>query len=125
MESLQSVQHRKLDWSTVNIRPDLGKPEFQDLPDSHGPIHPEQLPPPMPFAQSNDQKVQAVTDYIGRIASISESDYGDWMRRANLYWLTLVEALHGVGKPGVQESLQEMASVIEFNPNFRILETSR
>jgi hypothetical protein len=147
MESLQSVQHRKLDQSTVNIRPDLGKPEIQDAESYHAssevlhPAHeaaepkhagversrlnPVDVPPPNAHASNRAERVEAVCDFVGRIAVISDGEYGDWSRRATLYWWHLTEALHGENNPGIRNTLQEMMRIIEFNPDFRILETSR
>lgn len=143
--SLQSVQHKKLDQTTVNIRPDLGKPENQELeswntesihPDQAAPeplaagverehLIPVDAPPPHAYAASPDERVQAIDDFVMRVASISEGEYGDWMRRATVYWWHLTDALYSVENPRVGAILAEMNRIIEFNPNFLILETSR
>jgi hypothetical protein len=147
MESLQSVHHRQLDQSTVNIRPDLGKPGIQDPESFHNSaevLHPAQaapepkhagversklnpvdVPPPNAHASTRDERIEAVCDFVGRISGISDGEFGDWQRRANLYWWHLTDALSGEHHPAIRNALQEMIQIIEFNPDFRILETSR
>jgi hypothetical protein len=129
MQPLQFVQHRKLDQSTVNIRPDLGKPENQEAESFHESsevLHPAQVADEQNAqAQTRDEKIEAVCDFIGRIAGISDGEFGDWQRRATLYWWHLTDALHGENQPKVHAALKEMIRIIDFNPNFLILETSR
>lgn len=84
-------------------------------------LHPVEDPPPSPY---DDDKAHAVEDFAGRIASVVEGDYGDWMRRANTYWWELVEAL-GATSTDVRKLLFEMHNLIQYNPDFRLIETRR
>lgn len=143
---MQSVNHTKLDQSTVNVRPDLGKAanaergatvesprlhpdqaavEPRDTGVERAQLHPTQVPPPWPYAKTRQERIQAIEDFNGRISSISDSEYGDWMRRANMYWWHLVESLHGEEDANIRRTLEEIHRVIQYNPDFSILETSR
>ncbi len=128
MQSLQSVHHRKLDQTTVNIRPDLGKPENQDAESYHPSaevLHPDHIAPEPMHLSTNAEKIEAVADFIDRITGISDGEFGDWQRRATLYWWHLTDALHSESNPKIKNTLQKMIGIIEFNPDFRILETCR
>jgi hypothetical protein len=147
MKSPQWIKHKPVVYETVNIRPDLGKPDNQDAKsyhDSYEVMHPiqeslapndagyprERLipvdePPPNPYANSDRERIQAVHDFINKITHISESEYGDWQRRVALYWGDLADAFTNHESKKIHEALNEMIRVVDFNPNFLILETER
>src|SRR3954466_14223447 len=132
MESLQSVHHRPLDQFTVNIRPDLGKPENQDAESYHASrevMHPSEVAEEPKHAgvhaKARDESIEAVRDFIGRVSSIQEGEYGDWQRRALLYWWHLVDALYNEPIPMVHQVMRDMSDIIEYHPTFLILETNR
>ncbi len=89
-------------------------------------LHPVDFPaPPSPY---ETDVVAELEDFAGYIAAMKEEDYGDWMRRANMYWMNLKESLLR-GAPDqaeyVERELGRMKETIQFCPTFQILETQR
>jgi hypothetical protein len=71
---------------------------------------------------------QAIEDFIVRITHEDEDDYGDWMRRANLYWWDLVERLYVIclAPPRVvRRGLVQMHELFQYTPDFQRVETER
>lgn len=86
------------------------------------PFHPEHLanaPEGMPR-----EPVGAVEAFAKRIASTLDSDYGDWMREANLAWHELNEVLTP-RSPRVASKLERLHYIIQYMPNWRPMETCR
>ncbi len=75
----------------------------------------------------SDQRriIDAITVFIRQLASIEEGEYGDWMRRANNYWIDLEEMIGTFPEAAdLQPDLDHIRSKIQFYPDFR-LENSR
>lgn len=106
------------------LHPPHGAPEPWDAGVERVHLHPVATPPPSPYAQSREEKLKAIDDFCFCLTSIVEEEYGDWMRRANIYLLDLTEALHGEGRK-VQKLLYEIQMIIQLLPDFRIAETCR
>jgi hypothetical protein len=68
--------------------------------------------------------VEAVDEFCRQIVCATEGDYGDWMRRANLYWMELVEAL-GQQSRDATELLEAMRVMIQYQPDFQLIETRK
>lgn len=98
-------------------------------------------PPPSPRTRD---KVRAVYEFCERIVSITDDDYGDWMRRANLYWLILAQVVSETpGEVSHETSpdmlaapldnvssevlllLAELHDIIQYHPNWHLVETRR
>lgn len=107
------------------LHPDHSAQEPLDAGTPRTQLHPTEVPPPWAYARTRDERVQAIEEFNGRLLSMSDSEYGDWMRRANMYWWHLVQSLHGEKNPKVRQTLEDLHRVIQFNPDFSILETSR
>ncbi len=67
---------------------------------------------------------RALDEFGGQVAGLVEDDYGDWMRRANLYWHRLAEALSDTDRE-TQRRLSEIHRVIQYNPSFLVQKTRR
>lgn len=87
-------------------------------------LRPVETPPPSRYAARGGNEIQALEEFAGRLAEIVEQEYGDWMRRANLYFLELATALSRAPDE-IRARLFELHMLIQYCPNFKILETSR
>lgn len=86
------------------------------------PFHPEEsaaAPATMPI-----DPVAAVETFAIRVATNLDSDYGDWMREANVAWIELDDVIGG-SSAAVDRKMQLMQEIIQFNPNGRPIETCR
>jgi hypothetical protein len=72
-----------------------------------------------------DQRLEnllAIDDFIFRTSHIDDDDYGDWMRRANLYWWDLLGVLKDVPE-SLNFLMQQMHEHFQFNPDFNLIDT--
>ncbi len=65
-------------------------------------------------------KTIAVNLFIRKISEINEEDYGDFMRKANLYLNILKKSIFRYSSPQVKKILQELQYIIQFHPNWDI-----
>lgn len=106
------------------LHPDRAAEEPRDAGVDRSRLHPVDIPPPAPRARTREEILHALDDFGGRIVSLAEGDYGDWMRRANLYWHRLAEAL-SIADRQTQRMLLELHRIIQYNPNFLIHSTRK
>ena len=81
-------------------------------------------------AQSHDQdSVHALGEFAAFVGAMKEKDYGDWMRRANVYWDQLRLKLLSNGELSdrgyVERQLSDLKKIIQYTPNWQVLETQR
>ena len=86
------------------------------------PLHPDVLR--VPLAPSPRDPVGALQTFDRRLARVLQSDYGDWMREANLAWHELYQAL-APRSSILERQLQDMHDIIQYRPSWRPLETCR
>lgn len=67
--------------------------------------------------------VHALGLFFEEIQNDTETDYGDFMRRANLYINDLMESLHR--NPAAVEKLHEMKGYLQFSPDWNIESTRK
>lgn len=86
------------------------------------PLHPDRTfdsPTPTPR-----DPLGAVEAFARRLVVTLESDYGDWMREANLAWHELCRSLSPM-KPRIAHLVGELHEIIQFNPTWHPIETCR
>lgn len=66
-----------------------------------------------------------IDDFIEKISAINDTDYGDFMRKANSYLIELDEEIYDDIPEPVQELLDELKTEIQFYPNWDIKSTRR
>jgi len=81
-------------------------------------LHP--LATPVGVAPPADP-LHALSLFYEEIHNCTESDYGDFMRKANLYMNDLMERLHA--NPAAIEKLYEMKTYAQYSPNWKTDET--
>jgi hypothetical protein len=120
--------HRSYDESlteTDSIHPAHFSPEPHDAGVERSHLKSaEDVAPPAVYTNTLGDKIEAVEQFAHLIARFTEEDYGDWMRRANMYWWHLREALSDAPGP-VRQLMYEMHRVIQYCPDFRVVETQR
>lgn len=87
------------------------------------PFHPDRMveaPSTMPKGP-----IAAVETFAARIAASIDSDYGDWMREANIAWLELNAVLSTNATPSIENKMALMHDFIQFNPSWKPIETCR
>ena len=57
-----------------------------------------------------------VQDFVEKIVSDTDSDYGDFMRRANLYLLELRDECRRLGHAELESKFREMQNYVQFSP---------
>lgn len=61
--------------------------------------------------------------FMEQVNSISEADYGDYMRKLNAYLVELKENKTAVMTPEILNKIEEMQRYIQFMPNWDISST--
>lgn len=61
--------------------------------------------------------------FLKQIKSIDDTDYGDFMRRANLYLNELQDESPSVANPVIAERIQAMKQYVQYKPNWDIEST--
>ncbi len=61
--------------------------------------------------------LSAIENFIQITHAIEEGDYGDFMRRANLYFQNLGDALEPTRNKKAKSLLEEMKNYLQFNPD--------
>lgn len=80
----------------------------------------------MPASRVPKPVVSSIRRFIDRIQTLEESDYGDFMREANLYLLDLEESLNSLVVDEVCLSkLYDMQIYTQFYPNWDIESTRK
>ena len=114
----------RMEEKPYSLHPQAGSEDPCDAGVARKRLRPTAQPPPRACAADSDEKLRVVDDFCARLATIAEGDYGDWMRRANLYWYELRDAL-GDQPPDVWDLMQAMHIQIQYQPDFRLIETRR
>ena len=68
---------------------------------------------------------EPILNFINNTESIVETDYGDFMRRENLYFLQLREALGPQTSSEAQLTLKNMQDYLQFSPDWNLESTKR
>lgn len=58
--------------------------------------------------------------FINRLQEINETDYGDFMRKANFYLIELDDDIYQSSSKETQKMLDVMKNEIQFHPNWKI-----
>lgn len=58
------------------------------------------------------------TSFIKKIKSIEDADYGDFMRKANVYFVSLAEELGSHIPEGAKQKLSEIQDYLQYKPNW-------
>lgn len=61
--------------------------------------------------------------FLKQIKSIDDTDYGDFMRRANLYINELQEDSATVANPIIADRIEAMKQYVQYHPNWDIEST--
>ncbi|MES2963293.1 MAG: hypothetical protein V4760_05340 [Bdellovibrionota bacterium] len=96
--------------------------EEANSPDIPVPLHPETAL--NSAAAKAVDPVSAIETFARRLATSLDSDYGDWMREANVAWIELADAL-GSDSPEIEAKLERLHDLIQYRPNWRPIETCR
>jgi hypothetical protein len=75
----------------------------------------------------NQSSLQSLEEFASFIAAMKEQDYGDWMRRANVYCDQLRVSLLASSneRDYIERQLAAMKKIIQYTPNWQVLETQR
>ncbi len=65
----------------------------------------------------------AIKTFIMNTEAIEESDFGDFMRRENLYLADLKTALENQMSEKLKAKLEEMQKYLQFNPDWNLNQT--
>ncbi|MEK7356354.1 MAG: hypothetical protein AAB250_07885 [Bdellovibrionota bacterium] len=87
------------------------------------PLHPDRVFG-APMALPPDP-IQAVEAFAARLVATLDSDYGDWMREANLALIDLSERLANRPSPKIVRRLAQLQDMIQINPSWHPIETCR
>lgn len=87
------------------------------------PFHPDRIVEPP--ASMPKGPIAAVETFAARIAGAIDSDYGDWMREANVAWRELQAVLAPTATPSIENKMALMHDFIQYNPNWKPIETCR
>ena len=68
---------------------------------------------------------QAIEKFVRNISSIFENDYGDFMRKANLYLNQLEDELRPLANHKIELKLSEMKLYIQYAPNWNMEATRK
>jgi len=66
-----------------------------------------------------------IEKFIENTESIVDGDYGDFMRKENLYFLQMMEELGSLMSHETKKKLFEMQNYIQFSPSWDIEQTRR
>lgn len=78
----------------------------------------------MPARRVPKPELSAIRRFIDRIQNLNESDYGDFMREANLYLLDLEESLCSTNERCLSK-LYDMQMYTQFYPNWDVESTRK
>jgi len=67
--------------------------------------------------------INFVDEFLREVISIDDSDYGDFMRKANLHFNVLQQALWPLANDSIKMKLSEMHDYIQYEPNWDIPST--
>ncbi len=70
-----------------------------------------------------DTSTTPINEFIKQISEINDTDYGDFMRKANHALLTLKEKIYDQSTLHVKELLNELQHTIQFYPNWDLEST--
>ncbi|MCM2282164.1 MAG: hypothetical protein NDI61_09995 [Bdellovibrionaceae bacterium] len=115
-----------------HVHPDNPPEEPHDAGAAREKLLPVDVPPPATRVEgtsdnssdNNAEKLRVLDDFGGRIMSLDEEDFGDWMRRANVYWHRLMQAFADEDRQ-THQHLAEIHRLIQYNPSFRLQDTRR
>jgi len=65
-------------------------------------------------------KTAPIDDFINEISDIDETDYGDFMRKANHGLVILMEKVYDSSTPVVKKLLDELKYHIDYMPNWDV-----
>jgi hypothetical protein len=78
------------------------------------------------FIEDQTAELAAIEKFIHGVVSAFNQDYGDWMRETNLYWMNLSDSLMPILTDSrLNDKLQELHEIIQFEPSWHPIETSR
>ena len=83
---------------------------------------------PAPIAAYGTDAIDELEDFARYVGAMTEKDYGDWMRRVNLYFAHLRTDLISITHEKdnyVNEQLARIQRCIQYTPTFEIAETRR
>ena len=82
---------------------------------------------PTPSLKHDQSSLHALEEFVSFVAAMKEKDYGDWMRRANVYWdqlrLNLLSSSNE--RDYIERQLADLKKIIQYTPNWQVLETQR
>jgi hypothetical protein len=65
-------------------------------------------------------KTAPIDDFINEIHDIDETDYGDFMRKANHGLVILMEKIYDSSPPEIEKLLDELKYHIDYMPNWDV-----
>lgn len=65
----------------------------------------------------------AINKFIEDFSSIEDTDYGDFMRKANHYLLELDDEMSGISSESIKMQLEQMKVDVQYYPNWDIAST--
>jgi hypothetical protein len=65
-------------------------------------------------------KTTPIDDFINEVSDIDETDYGDFMRKANHGLVILMEKIYDSSTPVVKKLLDELKYHIDYMPNWDV-----
>ena len=63
--------------------------------------------------------------FITDVNAINEIDYGDFMRKANHYFIELQDQLHANSSDSIQSTLFQIKLHLQYTPNWNVESTRR
>lgn len=117
--------------SELPLHPAQPAAEPDDAGVARAELHPVEWPaPPLSSALSGDRDAaRELEDFARFVAAMREKDYGDWMRRANVYWEALRDNLLRIANPRdtlvIEAELGRLKNEIQYRPNWDIAETQK
>ena len=109
------------------LHPEQAAPEPNDAGAARSELHPVDYPV-VPLS-TDTNAVRELGDFAKFVAAMREKDYGDWMRRANVYWAALRDNLLRNANAGevkhIEMELARLKEEIQYRPNWKIAETQR
>jgi hypothetical protein len=111
--------------SELPLHPQVSAAEPADAGAARAELIP--LEHPVPPKSQDQSSIHALEQFAAFIAAMKEQDYGDWMRRANVYWEQLRLNLLGSSneRDYIERELGGLKKIIQYTPNWKVLETQR
>ena len=123
-ESLRAMDTEPKTGPSLPLHPLTPAPEPDNAGVASQLLHPVTFP--RPVLAYNHDVVSVLEDFAYYVAAINEQDYGDWMRRVNVYLNHL--RLDMMGQTGesagfVESMFKQIQVKLQYAPNFSIPET--